>query len=75
MREKIPTLEEIQLLGKAEQVRVNTETLKDLALFLEGMKFGRGGSMRPLGTIVLDDLWGAIKYLRGDKKYYAERDE
>ena len=58
-----------------EKVRVNTETLKDLALFLEGMKIGRGGSMQPLGTIVLDDLWGAIKYLRGDKKYYAERDE
>ena len=58
-----------------EKIRVGTDSLKDLAIFLEGMKVGRGGNLSPLGTIVLEDLWNTIKYLRGDKRYYAERDE
>ena len=57
-----------------EKIRVNSESLNDVYIYLSGMCVGKG-NLLPLGTIVLDDLIGAIKYLQGDKRYYAERDE
>tara|TARA_R110000851_G_scaffold308922_2_gene468118 strand:- start:4333 stop:4557 length:225 start_codon:yes stop_codon:yes gene_type:complete len=51
-----------------DKVIVGTESLKDLAIYLSGMKDGKG-NLLPLGTIVLDDLWNAIKYLQGDVRY------
>jgi hypothetical protein len=56
-----------------KRVMVNTQSLKDLAIYLSGVKEGKG-NLLPLGTIVLDDLWNAIKYLQGDVRYIAERD-
>lgn len=56
-----------------ELVMVNTQSLKDLAIYLSGVKDGKG-NLLPLGTIVLDDLWNAVKYLQGDVRYIAERD-
>ena len=44
---------------------INTQSLKDLAIYLSGVKDGKG-NLLPLGTIVLEDLWDAVKYLQGD---------
>ena len=52
---------------------INTQSLKDLAIYLSGVKDGKG-NLLPLGTIVLEDLWDAVKYLQGDARFIAERD-
>lgn len=51
-----------------DKIIVGTDSLKDLAIYLSGLKDGKG-DLLPLGTIVLDDLWDAIKYLQGDVGY------
>ncbi len=58
---------------KQEKIKVNTQSLKDLAIYLSGVKDGKG-NLLPLGTIVLEDLWNAIKYLQGDQRFISERD-
>lgn len=50
---------------------INTKSLVDIAIYLSGVKDGKG-NLLPLGTIVLDDLWDAIKYLKEDARYFAE---
>ena len=57
-----------------EKQIVNTRSLTEIAIYLSGLKDGKG-NLLPLGTIVLEDLWGAIKYLQGDVRYKAERDD
>ncbi len=57
-----------------ERKMINTQSLKDLAIYLSGVKDGKG-NLLPLGTIVLDDLWDAVKYLQGDVRFIAERDD
>ena len=57
-----------------EKVKVSTESLKSLAIYLSGLKDGKG-NLLPLGTIVLDDLWNTISYLDGDVRFTAKRDE
>ena len=57
-----------------EKVKVSTESLKSLAIYLSGLKDGKG-NLLPLGTIVLDDLWNAISYLDGDVRFTAKHDE
>ena len=57
-----------------EKVKVDTESLKSLAIYLSGLKDGKG-NLLPLGTIVLDDLWNAISYLDGDVNFTAKRDD
>jgi hypothetical protein len=56
-----------------EKQQVNIRSLTELAIYLSGVKDGKG-NLLPLGTIVLDDLWNAIKYLQGDARFTAERD-
>lgn len=56
-----------------ERKMINTKSLSDLAIYLSGVKDGKG-NLLPLGTIVLDDLWNAVKYLQGDVRFVAERD-
>ena len=56
-----------------EKIKVSTESLKSLAIYLSGLKDGKG-NLLPLGTIVLDDLWNAISYLDGDVRFTAKRD-
>ena len=56
-----------------ERKMINTQSLKDLAIYLSGVKDGKG-NLLPLGTIVLEDLWDAVKYLQGDVRFIAERD-
>lgn len=56
-----------------EKKVISTKSLSELAIYLSGIKDGKG-NLLPLGTIVLDDLWDAIKYLQGDVRFIAERD-
>ena len=56
-----------------ERKMINTQSLKDLAIYLSGVKDGKG-NLLPLGTIVLEDLWDAVKYLQGDKRFISERE-
>ena len=51
-----------------ERKMINTKSLSDLAIYLSGVKDGKG-NLLPLGTVVLDDLLNAIKYLQGDVRY------
>ena len=57
-----------------ERVKIDTNSLKSLAIYLSGLKDGKG-NLLPLGTIVLEDLWNAISYLDGDVRFTAKRDE
>ena len=56
-----------------ERKMINTKSLSDLAIYLSGVKDGKG-NLLPLGTIVLDDLLDAVKYLQGDVRFISERD-
>jgi len=68
-------MEDIKTQPMQEKIIVGTSSLKDLAIYLSGVKDGKG-SLQPLGTIVLEDLWNAIKYLQGDVRYTCpERDK
>ena len=42
----------------------SADGLVTLAIFLEGIKLGRGGNLYPIGTIELDNLWRAVRYIR-----------
>jgi len=57
-----------------EKKNINTRSLTEIAIYLSGLKDGKG-NLLPMGTIVLDDLWDAIKYLQGDVRYVSERDK
>jgi hypothetical protein len=59
--------------AKQEVKNINIQSLKDLVIYLSGVKDGKG-NLLPLGTIVLDDLWDTINYLEGDVRYKAKRD-
>ena len=59
---------------KQERKIIDTQSLKNLAIYLSGLKDGKG-NLYPLGTIVLDDLWDAISYLQGDVRFVSERDK
>jgi len=59
--------------SKQEKQEISTQSLKDLAIYLSGIKDGKG-NLLPLGTIVLEDLWDAIKYIEGDTRFTAKRD-
>jgi hypothetical protein len=56
-----------------EKVKIGTESLKSIAIYLSGLKDGKG-NLLPMGTIVLDDLWNTISYLQGDSRFTSERD-
>ena len=55
-------------IPQAGQAPANIESLHRLAIWLEGIKQGRGGSLEPLGTIVIDELWKAIHELEERRK-------
>jgi len=48
-----------------EKKIISTKSLSELAIYLEGIKAGKG-NLLPLGTEHLEQLWGAIRFLRGD---------
>ena len=54
------------------KVKVNTEkieidSIRKIAIFLEGIKQGKGGNILPLGNNDLEELWKAIAFLQNDK--------
>jgi len=55
-----------------ERVRIEIWPIKIAALFLEGIKIGRGGDILPFGTIAIDELWDLMNYLKGNKATYVE---
>jgi len=57
-----------------ERVKIDTNSLKSLAIYLSGLKDGKG-NLLPLGTIVLEELWNTISYLQGDVRFTSERDD
>lgn len=61
-------------MGRAnkEQIRIDVDALRDLALYLSGVKEGKG-NLLPLGTIVLDNLWNTISYLNGNDSFIVEK--
>jgi hypothetical protein len=59
--------------AQQEKEIIDSNSLANIAIFLEGFKQGRG-NLLPLGTVSLEELWKAIKYLRGDVRYIAEKD-
>lgn len=48
---------------KALEEPPNSKMLKELAIYLEGLCKGQG-NLHPLGTIHLENLWKAIRYLQ-----------
>jgi hypothetical protein len=57
-----------------EKTFVGTDHLGRLAIYLEGIVAGKG-NLHPLGTVTIEELWNAIRYLDGDIRYTAKRDE
>lgn len=54
-------------MGKDKnEIRITISSLERIALFLEGMKAGKG-DLLPLGTEDLEQLWTAMKYLEDYK--------
>ena len=49
--------------GKKEFSKQNVESLIKIAIYLEGIKQGRGGNIQPLGANDLEQLWNAISFL------------
>jgi hypothetical protein len=49
--------------------QVEVDSLKKVAIFLEGVKQGRGGNLLPLGNNDLEQLWNAIAFLQGDERF------
>jgi len=48
--------------GKSDIQKIKIQDLRELAIYLEGLKRGQG-NLYPLGTVNLETLWETIKYL------------
>ena len=53
----------------SEKTPISLESLAQVAIWLDGYVTGKG-DFRPLGTVDLDNLWGCLKYLQGDVRFY-----
>ena len=51
---------------KKEFSKQNVDSLIKIAIYLEGIKQGRGGNIQPLGVNDLEQLWAAISFLNDD---------
>jgi hypothetical protein len=49
--------------------QVEVSSLKTIAIYLEGVKQGRGGNLLPIGNNDLEQLWNAISFLQGDERF------
>ena len=67
-------MKENEELTEPRKEKIDTRSLRDLAIYLSGLKDGKG-DLYPLGLCKLGNLWDAIKYLEGDTRFTAERDE
>jgi len=52
---------------------VEVDSLRKIAIYLEGIKQGRGGNILPLGTNDLEQLWNAISFLNGDVRFECRK--
>lgn len=57
-----------------EKTQIDDDDLVKIAIYLEGVKAGKGNIL-PLGLADLENLWNAVKYIRGDARYEAKRDK
>ena len=48
---------------KKEIGKQNVDSLIKIAIYLEGIKQGRGGNIQPLGVNDLEQLWAVISFL------------
>jgi hypothetical protein len=53
--------------------QIDINSIRKIAVYLEGIKQGKGGNILPLGNIDLEQLWDAIDYLQGSKDYEVVR--
>ena len=51
---------------KKEFSKQNIDSLIKIAIYLEGIKQGRGGNIQPLGVNDIEQLWNAISLLNDD---------
>jgi len=49
--------------------QIDINSIRKIAVYLEGIKQGKGGNILPLGNIDLEQLWDSIDYLQGSKDY------
>ena len=63
----------IDAKSEIRRKEINVNSLKSIALYLEGIKQGKGGNILPLGNKDLEDVWDIIKFLQGDDRYQCER--
>ena len=52
--------------------RASIDGLRKLAVWIDGIVVGRGGSLEPLGTIALSNLRDAIEDMESDQKTIKE---
>jgi len=53
---------------KAIRQQVEVSSLKTIAVYLEGVKQGKGGNLLPLGNNDLEQLWNTISLLQEDER-------
>ena len=54
--------------------QVEVSSLKTIAVYLEGVKQGKGGNLLPLGNNDLEQLWNAIALLKEDERLTKLKD-
>lgn len=62
-----------KLVKGKEKTNIDVNSLNKIAIYLEGVKQGRGGTLLPLGTNDLEQLWNTIQYLNGDERFKCEK--
>ena len=53
---------------KSVEPAADLRRLIELAVWLEGIKLGRGGNLEPMGTLTITELWKAIRELQNYRK-------
>ena len=54
--------------------QVEVSSLKTIAVYLEGVKQGKGGNLLPLGNNDLEQLWNTISLLQEDERLTKLKD-
>jgi len=56
------------VVNKLPIQQVEVSSLKTIAVYLEGVKQGKGGNLLPLGNNDLEQLWNTISLLQEDER-------
>ena len=62
-------------MNEPMQERCNIESIVKIAIYLEGIKQGKGGNIQPLGNIDLENLWKAVGELRDYQSGYIKTNQ